>query len=223
VIIPAPTPTTPMTWLITGTSSGFGRHLTEQLLDRGDTVAATLRNPARLDELARRHGRRLWTRSLDVTNTAQVRRTTDEAFSDLGRIDVVVSNAGYGLFGAAEELSDEQIERHLATNVTGAIALVRAALPGASGNSRLERSLRHRNQDHVERDSIDTDSPQTTLFAPEPDFGRCHCGQTIPNRGARRGSARRLGGPRWGRAGRRPPAPALAKRLGLRLGWPPQD
>jgi NAD(P)-dependent dehydrogenase (short-subunit alcohol dehydrogenase family) len=119
-----------MTWLITGTSSGFGRHLTEQLLDRGDTVAATLRNPARLDELARRHGRRLWTRSLDVTNTAQVRRTTDEAFSDRGRIDVVVSNAGYGLFGAAEELSDEQIERHLATNVTGAIALVRAAAAG---------------------------------------------------------------------------------------------
>ena len=127
------------TWLITGTSSGFGRHLTEQLLERGDTVAATLRDPARLDDLAHRHGRRLWTRSLDVTDTTQVRGVTDQAFADLGRIDVVASNAGYGLLGAAEELSDAQVERQLATNVTGAIALVRAAIPHlrAQGGGRI--------------------------------------------------------------------------------------
>ncbi|WP_369068456.1 SDR family oxidoreductase [Kineococcus terrestris] len=127
------------TWLITGTSSGFGRELTEQLLERGDTVAATLRTPSRLDDLAARHGRRLWTRSLDVTDTAAVRRVTDEAFAELGRVDVVVSNAGYGLFGAAEELSDAQVERQLATNVTGAVALVRAAVPHlrAQGGGRI--------------------------------------------------------------------------------------
>ncbi|GAA2018702.1 SDR family oxidoreductase [Pseudokineococcus marinus] len=117
------------TWLITGTSSGFGRHLTELLLERGDTVAGTLRDPSRLDDLAARHGDRLWKRALDVTDTARVREVVDQAFADLGRVDVVVSNAGYGLFGAAEELSDAQVERQLATNVTGSIALVRAAVP----------------------------------------------------------------------------------------------
>ncbi|GAB3603480.1 SDR family oxidoreductase [Kineococcus gypseus] len=127
------------TWLITGTSSGFGRQLTEQLLERGDTVAATLRTPARLDDLAARHGARLWRAPLDVTDSAAVRAVTDAAFSALGRIDVVVSNAGYGLFGAAEELTDAQVERQLATNVTGAIALVRAAVPHlrAQGGGRI--------------------------------------------------------------------------------------
>lgn len=117
------------TWLITGTSSGFGRHLTEILLERGDTVAATLRSPSRLDDLAEIHGDRLWRRSLDVTDATRTRAVVDEAFAELGTIDVVVSNAGYGLFGAAEELSDEQVDRQLATNVTGAITLVRAVVP----------------------------------------------------------------------------------------------
>ncbi|AZZ51890.1 SDR family oxidoreductase [Rathayibacter festucae] len=127
------------TWLITGTSSGFGRHLTEILLERGDTVAATLRSPSRLDDLAEVHGDRLWRRSLDVTDAARTRAVVDEAFAELGTIDVVVSNAGYGLFGAAEELSDEQIDRQLATNVTGAITLVRAVVPHlrAQGGGRI--------------------------------------------------------------------------------------
>ncbi|WP_432485612.1 SDR family oxidoreductase [Kineococcus esterisolvens] len=127
------------TWLITGTSSGFGRHLTELLLQRGDTVAATLRTLTRLDDLAEQHGSRLRRQALDVTDSATVRAGTGEAFTALGRIDVVVPNAGYGLFGAAEELSDAQVERQLATNVTGAIALVRAALPHlrAQGGGRI--------------------------------------------------------------------------------------
>jgi len=74
-----------MTWFITGTSSGFGRELTEQLLRRGDTVAATLRSPSRLDDLAE-HGDRLWVRQLDVTDAAAVRRVVDTAFAELGRI-----------------------------------------------------------------------------------------------------------------------------------------
>ena len=100
------------TWFITGTSSGFGRELTEQLLRRGDTVAATLRSPSRLDDLAAEYGDRLWVRRLDVTDAAAVRRVVDTAFAELGRIDVVISNAGIGIFGAAEEMSDEQIDRH---------------------------------------------------------------------------------------------------------------
>lgn len=117
------------TWLITGTSSGFGRSLTEQLLERGDRVAATLRDPSRLDDLANRHGDRLWRARLDVTDTAQLRAVVDAAFAEFGRIDVVVSNAGYGVIGLAEELSDQQITRQIDTNVIAPIQLVRAVTP----------------------------------------------------------------------------------------------
>jgi NAD(P)-dependent dehydrogenase (short-subunit alcohol dehydrogenase family) len=129
----------PRTWLITGAGSGLGRLLAEQLLGRGDRVAGTARNPGALADLQAAHGSRLWAAQLDVTSTAQVRRVTDQAFTDLGRIDVVISNAGYGLFGAAEELTDEQVGHHLATNLTGSIALARAALPHlrAQGGGRI--------------------------------------------------------------------------------------
>ncbi|MFD7603003.1 SDR family oxidoreductase [Streptomyces mirabilis] len=117
------------TWFITGTSSGFGRQMTEMLLERGDRVAATLRNPVRLDDLAARHGDRLWRAELDVTDTAHMRKVVDSAFAELGRIDVVVSNAGYGLIGLAEELTDEQIQRQIDTNVIAPIQLARAVTP----------------------------------------------------------------------------------------------
>lgn len=117
------------TWFITGTSRGFGRELTEQLLARGDRVAATLRRPDQLAELAETHGDRLWIRALDVTDTKQMRDVVDTAFAELGRIDVVVSNAGYGIFGAAEEFEDAQIDRMIATNLTASIQLARAVVP----------------------------------------------------------------------------------------------
>ncbi len=117
------------TWLITGASSGFGRLLTEQLLARGDRVVATLRQMDALDDLKGTAGERLQTTPLDLTDTAALRRVTDQAFAECGRIDVVVSNAAYGLFGAAEELSDEQIRHQIDTNLIGSIQLVRAALP----------------------------------------------------------------------------------------------
>lgn len=127
------------TWFITGASRGFGRELTEQLLARGDRVAATLRDPARLDDLAEHHGDRLWVRALDVIDTAQIRDVVAAAFGELGRIDVVVSNAGYGLVGAAEELTDEQIDQMIATNLTASIQLARAVTPylRAQGGGRL--------------------------------------------------------------------------------------
>ncbi|GAA2840605.1 SDR family oxidoreductase [Crossiella cryophila] len=117
------------TWFITGTSTGFGRVLTEQLLARGHRVAATLRRPEQLDDLAARYGEQLWVRRLDVTDTAQLRAVVDAAFAELGRIDVVVSNAGYGVLGATEEFTDEQLTRQLDTNLLGSIQLARAALP----------------------------------------------------------------------------------------------
>ncbi|WP_030668596.1 SDR family oxidoreductase [Streptomyces cellulosae] len=130
---------TTKTWFITGTSSGFGRELAEQLLARGDRVAATARNTAALADLAAEYGDRLWRAALDVTDTAALRTVVDRAFAELGKIDVVVSNAGYGLFGAAEELSDEQIDRQIATNLTGSIQLARAVIPHlrAQGGGRI--------------------------------------------------------------------------------------
>lgn len=117
------------TWFITGTSSGFGRELTDQLLARGERVAATARDLAAVEELRADHGDRLWTAALDVTDTAAVRAAVDRAFAELGTIDVVVNNAGYGLFGAAEELSSAQVDDQLATNLRGSIEVARAALP----------------------------------------------------------------------------------------------
>lgn len=117
------------TWLITGTSTGLGRLLTERLLERGDRVIATLRRQGSLDDLLALHGDRLQILTFDVTDTPTMRDAVSQAFAKLGRIDVVVSNAGYGLFGAAEEASDEQIERQIATNLMGSIQFLRAVLP----------------------------------------------------------------------------------------------
>jgi NAD(P)-dependent dehydrogenase (short-subunit alcohol dehydrogenase family) len=117
------------TWFITGTSSGFGRLLTQKLLIRGDRVAATLRKPEALDDLKAQYGDHLWVAPLDVTDAAAVYQTVARAFTDLGRIDVVVNNAAYALFGAAEEASDAQIRHQFDTNVIGSIQVIRAALP----------------------------------------------------------------------------------------------
>jgi NAD(P)-dependent dehydrogenase (short-subunit alcohol dehydrogenase family) len=130
---------TTRTWLITGASSGFGRAMTEQLLDRGDRVAATARNPERLDDLAEKYGDRLWTAALDVTDTAALRTVVERAFAELGHIAVIVSNAGRGLFGAAEEVTDQDIDQQIATNLVAPIQLTRAVMPylRAQGGGRI--------------------------------------------------------------------------------------
>jgi len=125
--------TSSKTWFITGTSSGFGRAMTEKLLARGDRVAATLRKLDALDDLKATHGDRLWVAALDVTDSDAVRAVVGRAFAELGRIDVVVSNAGYGLFGAGEEVGDDQIRQQIDTNLIGSIQLIRAALPHLRG------------------------------------------------------------------------------------------
>lgn len=117
------------TWLITGASSGLGLIMTRKLLERGDRVIAGARRGEPLADLAERHGDRLRIARFDITDTAALRREVASAFAAVGRIDVVVSNAGYGLFGAGEEVSDAQIERQIATNLVGSIQLIRAVLP----------------------------------------------------------------------------------------------
>ncbi|ONI67739.1 short-chain dehydrogenase/reductase [Kribbella sp. ALI-6-A] len=127
------------TWFITGTSSGFGRLMTEKLLARGDTVVATLRRTGALADLQAQYADRLDVVELDVTDSAALRRVVDAAFAAHERIDVVVSNAGYGLFGAAEELTDEQIRQQVDTNLIGSMQLIRATLPHlrAQGGGRI--------------------------------------------------------------------------------------
>jgi NAD(P)-dependent dehydrogenase (short-subunit alcohol dehydrogenase family) len=117
------------TWFITGVNSGFGRLMTEQLLERGDRVAGTVRKLDSMSDLKTKSGDRLWLAQLDMTDAPAIKQVVDKAFADLGRIDVIVSNAGYGLFGAAESLSDEQVIHQIGTNLVGPIQLVRAALP----------------------------------------------------------------------------------------------
>jgi len=127
------------TWFITGTSTGLGRILTEKLLAQGNRVAATARKPETLDELQQRYGEKLWVARMDVTDTDQIKEVVKKAFDELGQIDVIVNNAGYALFCAVEEASDEQIDRQIATNITGSVQVIRAVLPylRAQGNGRI--------------------------------------------------------------------------------------
>lgn len=116
-------------WLITGVSGGFGRLLAEAALERGDSVAGTLRNAdqiAAFEALApgRAHGV-----LLDVTDRERVGPAVDEAIGKLGKLDVLVNNAGYGIAGALEELADDEIDRAIATNLHGTIYTTRAAIP----------------------------------------------------------------------------------------------
>ncbi|SER04016.1 Short-chain dehydrogenase [Azotobacter beijerinckii] len=127
------------TWFITGVSSGFGRQLTGQLLERGDCVVGTVRDTGKVTDLIERYPEAFHAEVLEVTDTAAIREVVERSFARLGRIDVIIGNAGYGLFGAAEELTDEQIEHIVATNLVGSIQLIRAALPRlrAQGGGRI--------------------------------------------------------------------------------------
>jgi NAD(P)-dependent dehydrogenase (short-subunit alcohol dehydrogenase family) len=127
------------TWFITGVSSGFGRALTDQLLKRGDGVVGTVRDTGKIADLLERYPETFHVEVLDVTETAAIREVVERSFAQLGRIDVVISNAGYGLFGAAEELTDKQIDHMIATNLVGSIQVIRAMLPHlrAQGGGRI--------------------------------------------------------------------------------------
>jgi NAD(P)-dependent dehydrogenase (short-subunit alcohol dehydrogenase family) len=117
------------TWLITGVSSGLGKLLVEKALTRGDRVVGTSRSADALSDLRTRYLERIRIAALDLKDPGSVRGTVDRAFSAFGRIDVIVSNAGYGVLGAAEETTDAQLRDIVETNLLGSIALIRAALP----------------------------------------------------------------------------------------------
>jgi NAD(P)-dependent dehydrogenase (short-subunit alcohol dehydrogenase family) len=117
------------TWFITGASRGFGREWTMAALERGDTVAATVRDTATLDDLVRQYGDKILPLRLDVTDREAVFASVQQAHQRFGRLDVVVNNAGYGQFGMIEEISEAEARAQFDTNVLGALFVTQAALP----------------------------------------------------------------------------------------------
>jgi NAD(P)-dependent dehydrogenase (short-subunit alcohol dehydrogenase family) len=116
-------------WLITGAGRGFGRIWAEAALARGDKVAASVRKLSDIDDLRERHGDALLPLHLDVTDRSAVFDAVELAHSSFGRLDVVISNAGYGAMGAIEEISIEQARANFETNVFGTLHLLQAVLP----------------------------------------------------------------------------------------------
>ncbi|NUW36011.1 SDR family NAD(P)-dependent oxidoreductase [Nonomuraea sp. SMC257] len=116
-------------WFVTGSSRGLGRGFAEAALSRGDKVAATARDTASLDDLVAVHGDAVLALELDVTDKAAVFAGVRRAGEHFGRLDVIVNNAGYGLFGAVEELTERDLRDQLETNLFGPLWVVQAALP----------------------------------------------------------------------------------------------
>ncbi|MFD0688711.1 oxidoreductase [Actinomadura fibrosa] len=116
-------------WLVTGTSSGFGRALAEAVVARGDRLVAAVRRPESNDDLAARAPDRVRVVRADVTRPEDVRAAVRVATREFGRIDAVVNNAGFGLLGGVEEVTDEQIRAQLEVNTFGVFDVTRAVLP----------------------------------------------------------------------------------------------
>ena len=116
-------------WFITGTSKGFGRVWAEAALERGDRVAATARDTSTLEDLVERYGENVLPIELDVTDKVAIDAAVGAAHDRFGSLDVIVNNAGYGLFGSIEELSEEQARTQIETNLFGPLWVTQAALP----------------------------------------------------------------------------------------------
>jgi NAD(P)-dependent dehydrogenase (short-subunit alcohol dehydrogenase family) len=116
------------TWFITGASRGFGARIARLALDQGDNVVATARRAEAVVGALGEHPR-LLAQPLDVTDERQAREAAAAAMARFGRIDVLLNNAGFGLLGAVEEATAEEVERLYRTNVFGLLAVTRAVLP----------------------------------------------------------------------------------------------
>lgn len=117
------------TIFITGASKGFGRIWAEAFLQRGDKVAATARNIDTLKDLAARYPDTLLPIQLDVNDRAASFAAVNQANAHFGRLDVVINNAGYGLFGTIEETSEQEAREQIETNVFGLLWVTQAAIP----------------------------------------------------------------------------------------------
>jgi len=125
--------TSPRVWFITGTSTGFGHLLAKELLRRGERVIATARDVSKLEDLTGLNPENLHTFTLDVTKPAQIESVAQQAIAAFGHVDVLVNNAGYGLSGAIEEISEDEFEPMFQTNIYGLIRTTKAFLPHLRG------------------------------------------------------------------------------------------
>jgi NAD(P)-dependent dehydrogenase (short-subunit alcohol dehydrogenase family) len=116
-------------WFVTGASKGFGREFALAALERGEKVAATARNTNSISDLAEQYGDAVLPVELDVTDRDQVFAAVAAAHEAFGRIDVVINNAGYGLFGTVEEITEQQLRDQIETNFFGAFHVTQAVLP----------------------------------------------------------------------------------------------
>jgi len=117
------------TWFITGTSRGLGLEITRAALEYGDAVVATARRPEQVDAALPDAGDRLLTVAVDVNDEEQIETAVAAALERFGRIDVLVNNAGRGLLGAVEEVTDAEARAVFDTNVFGTLAVTRAVIP----------------------------------------------------------------------------------------------
>jgi NAD(P)-dependent dehydrogenase (short-subunit alcohol dehydrogenase family) len=116
-------------WLITGASRGLGRAFTEAVLQAGERVVATARNPQQLVELPSRYGANIRTVPLDVTSEAQAKAAFETAISSFGGLDVLVNNAGFGNVCPVEDTSLADFREQVETNLFGVIIMTKAVLP----------------------------------------------------------------------------------------------
>ncbi len=116
-------------WLITGAARGLGRAILEAALAAGNSVVATARDPGRLADLKERHGDRLLTFALDVTNAEEAGKAVKVAVAAYGRLDVLVNNAGFGHIAPFEQASAEDFKAQIDTNLYGVVNLARAVMP----------------------------------------------------------------------------------------------
>lgn len=115
--------------LITGATKGFGKIWAEAFLKRGDRVVAAGRNSEALQELKKQYGDLVLPIQLDVNDRKAAFEAVNKAKEHFGRIDVLINNAGYGLFGAVEETSEEEARNQMETNFFGVLWLSQAVLP----------------------------------------------------------------------------------------------
>jgi len=117
------------TILITGASRGFGKIWARAFLKRGDQVIATARNLEHIDDLVKEFGDAVLPLQLNVANREQCFLAVKKAYHHFGKLDVVISNAGYGLFGAIEETSEQEARGQFDTNVFGSLWIAQAVIP----------------------------------------------------------------------------------------------
>ena len=115
--------------LITGASRGFGKIWAKALLERGDRVAATARNTSDLNDLVETYGDAVLPLQLDVNNRDACFAVVEKVKQHFGRIDVLINNAGFGLFGAIEETTEQQARAQMETNFFGLLWVTQAIVP----------------------------------------------------------------------------------------------